>query len=184
MKVTLIYPGITDCGFASSKGNEGSWINHGLCQLSASLKTKGHPVELIDLRRLTGWDDFERRVKDTDLGVVGITVMSVDYQVAKKCAEIIKKNKPRTQIVVGGPHPSIMPEEFEGKGFADCVFMGEGEVTFPELVNALKDGGSLPAKIRGVPPDLDKIPFADRGAFCGFPARAFRDLDRREGMHL
>ncbi|MDD5044120.1 MAG: radical SAM protein [Candidatus Omnitrophica bacterium] len=165
MHTTLIYPGITDCGFASSKGNEGSWINHGLCLLSACLKRAGHQVSLIDLRQLSGWPEFENIVKASDLGVVGITVMSCDYNIAMQCAELIKKHKPQTQVVVGGPHPSIMPEEFEADPRVDHIFIGEGEVTFPELVSKIEKGIPVERTVRGVAPDLDSIPFADRELF-------------------
>src|SRR4030042_5395053 len=107
MKVTLIYPGITECGFNSLKGNEGSWMNHGLAILSSSLKSKGHEVNLIDLRRLRGWEHY-RQVVANDIGeIVGITMMSVDYNAGVTAAEIIKEIKPATKIFVGGAHPSI-----------------------------------------------------------------------------
>jgi len=47
MKVTLIYPGIAEFGFQSRKGNEGSWINHGLAILSSVLKNKGRDYEFL-----------------------------------------------------------------------------------------------------------------------------------------
>ena len=78
MRVTLIYPGITECGFNSLKGNEGSWMNHGLAILSSALKSKNHQVNLIDLRRLKSWKHYRRVVEDNLGEVAGITMMSVD----------------------------------------------------------------------------------------------------------
>ena len=165
MKVTLIYPGITDCGFNNSKGNEGSWINHGLCLLSACLKKKGHDVSLIDLRRLKGWNDFKEQVKIMDLGIVGITMMSLDYNNSMECARIIKEIKPSTKIIVGGPHPSIMPEEFEKDNRIDYVFIGEGEVTFSQIVNDIDKDIKVSRIIKGEQPKLDDLPLADRDLF-------------------
>ena len=168
MKVTLIFPGITDCGFNAGRGNEATFINHGLCLLSAGLKQRGHVVELIDLRRLDGWDHFEKVIREKELGVVGITMMSCDYDPAMRAAEIIKRNKPLTPIVAGGPHPSIAPEEFEDDMRVDHIHLGEGEVTFPQLVEDLGAGRPRERVIHGIQAALDELPFADRELFgCG-----------------
>ncbi len=165
MKVTLIYPGITACGFNCKVGDEGTFINHGLCLLSACLKGKGHSVSLIDLRRLSSWDNFSSIIRKNDLGVVGVTMMSCDYAPAVKCAEIIKKYKPETRIVAGGPHPSIMPEEVEKESSIDYVHVGEGEISFVKLVEDIAQGVKRERVIKGIQPDLDTIPFADRYLF-------------------
>ena len=101
MKITLIYPGITDCGFNSLKGNEGSWMNHGLAILSSALKKNNHQVDLIDLRRLKGWEHYQQVVADKTSGIFGITMMSVDYEPAVKSAEIIRKLRPAAKIFFG-----------------------------------------------------------------------------------
>jgi hypothetical protein len=79
MKVILIYPGISGIGFNSyGRGMEESWINHGLCSISASVKKAGHDVELIDLRCLKDWDDFSNVIREKRPDIVGITMMSVE----------------------------------------------------------------------------------------------------------
>ncbi len=40
-KIVLFYTGITESGFDNPNGNEGTWINHGLCLISAVLKKEG-----------------------------------------------------------------------------------------------------------------------------------------------
>lgn len=166
MKVTLIYPGITECGFNSRKGNEGSWMNHGLAILSSALKNKGHEVDLIDLRCLTGWKHYSQVVKDSVSEAAGITMMSVDYNVGAKAAEIIKELKPKMKIFVGGPHPSICPEELEQLAYIDCVVRGEGEVTFPQLLDDFSNGKEVPGLVQGQRlEDLDESPWADRDLF-------------------
>jgi hypothetical protein len=119
MKIALLYPGITECGFNSLKGNEGSWMHHGLAILASCLKQKGHTVELLDLRRFLGWDHFKDHVRDMDFQVVAITMMSVDFNPACNAAKIIKEVKPETVIIVGGPHPSLCPEELEDLQYFD-----------------------------------------------------------------
>jgi len=141
-------------------------MNHGLAILSSALKNKGHEVNLIDLRRLTGWEHYRQVVKDKAGEVAGITMMSVDYNAGVKAAEIIKELKPTTKVFVGGPHPSICPEELEQLACIDCVVKGEGEVTFPQLLNDLVNGRKAPKVVQGQRlEDLDESPWADRDLF-------------------
>jgi anaerobic magnesium-protoporphyrin IX monomethyl ester cyclase len=166
MKITLIYPGVTECGFNSIKGNEGSWINHGLAVLSSVLKNKKHQVNLIDLRRLMNWEHYSRVIEDELGEVAGITMMSVDYDCGIRAAEIIKKVKPDTKIFVGGPHPSICPQQLEAERCIDCVVKGEAEITFPALIDDLADGKELPKVVQGRRlENLDDAPWPDRDLF-------------------
>lgn len=165
MKIAFIYPGITQGGFGNLKGNEGSWINHGLCSLSAVMKKNGHEVSLIDLRTLSSWDDFSIMIRHSDAQVFAITVMSVDFNIANQCADIIKKVQPKKVVVFGGAHPSISPEETLKNENVDYVVCGEGEVSFLYLVNELAAGKKVERLINGQRPNLDKLPFVDREIF-------------------
>ena len=166
MKIALVYAGITECGFNSIRGNEGSWMNHGLAIISAVSKKAGHEVVLLDLRRMTGWDDFRRRVSETNADVFGLTMMSVDYDSVAEAAAIIRDVRPESKIVVGGPHPSICPEELESVKSVDYIFRSEGELTFPKLLNSIEKRESFPRVIQGERLDnLDAAPWADRELF-------------------
>ncbi|MDD5616654.1 MAG: radical SAM protein [Candidatus Methanoperedens sp.] len=166
MKISLLYPGITECGFNSLKGNEGTWMHHGLAILSSCLKQKGHKITLLDLRRFSGWDDFKAKINVMNYPVVAITMMSVDFNPACNAAKIIKDMKPNTTIIVGGPHASICTEELENLPFIDYIIKGEGEITLPELVEAIEKGERLPKVIDGKHlENLDDAPWADRDLF-------------------
>lgn len=167
--ITLIYPGIVGCGFDSfGKGVDSSWISHGLSILSACLKEEGYRVRLIDLRQLSGWSEFEKVVQKENAEIVGISMMSVDFNPGMKAAEIIKRNNPKTKVVVGGPHPTLATNEFLKSKVIDHVVVGEGEISFPDLVKKIRMGIKTLKVVYGVKPDLDKIPFADREIFGAF----------------
>jgi anaerobic magnesium-protoporphyrin IX monomethyl ester cyclase len=101
--------------------------------------------------------------------VVGISHTSeVDteniYAVAKK----IKQLYPGTIIIAGGQYPTIFPEEALRNGF-DYVVRGEGEVTFPELIDAIAG--------RKRPDDVPGISYLEGGRFLSTPDRPAADLN-------
>jgi len=167
MKVILLYPGISGVGFNSyGKGMEQSWISHGLCNISAYARREGYSTELIDLRCKKNWKDFEQCIIEKKPDVVGVTMMSVDYNPGIESIKIIKKVSPETITVVGGPHPTIMPEDVEKVKEIDHIIVGEGEISFTELLKGIEKGVDIPRIIKGAScDDLNKLPFADRELF-------------------
>ena len=167
MRTTLIYPGIAGRGFdCLSQGMDAGWISHGLAYLSAAAKAQGFDVDLIDLRALKSWDHFREEFKQRDPDVVGLTMMSVDYNPVKQALAIIKEVKPETITVVGGPHVTLALEDSLRLPHVDYLVTREGEVTFPKLLQAIAEGRPPQEKVLwGEPPDLDAIPFPDRDLF-------------------
>ena len=167
LKATLIYPGIAGRGFRSLKhGMDAGWISHGLASLSAAAKAEGFEVDLIDLRALSGWDHFREVLAERDPDVVGVTMMSVDYNPTRTAAAIAKEVKPEVVTVIGGPHVTIALEDSLRMPHVDYLVTQEGEVTFPKLLRQIEGGTPPPDRVlRGEPPDLESIPFADRDLF-------------------
>ncbi|MEW5945691.1 MAG: radical SAM protein [bacterium] len=165
--VTLVYPGISTSGFNTAHLGwaEASWIHHGLASLSAALKRDGAGVSLLDLRRMKNWGHFRRAVSAADGAVFGVTMMSVDYDAALRCAALIRAARRDAFIFAGGAHPSIMTDELKDVPVFDCIFTGEAEASFPRLVRRLADGDRPGRIVRGEPPELDAVPFADRDLF-------------------
>jgi anaerobic magnesium-protoporphyrin IX monomethyl ester cyclase len=166
MRVSLIYPGIVGKGFDSiGQGMDSGWISHGLAILAACARQAGHEVNLIDLRALKGWEHFRQEIIQRQPQVAAITMMSADYNPAMRCLEIIREVDPRIVTMVGGPHPTLMPDEVLHNPHIDHVFLGEGEETFPQALDALERGETPPRVIPGTHPDLDALPFADHSLF-------------------
>jgi radical SAM superfamily enzyme YgiQ (UPF0313 family) len=182
MKTTLIYPGIAGRGFNSlGQGMEAGWVAHGLASISAAAKAQGFAVDLIDLRALRGWDHFREVFLARDPDVVGIGMMSVDYNPTRQALEIVKALKPETVTVVGGPHVTLALDDSRQMPHVDYLVSHEAEVTFPRLLGAIQRG-DLPAErvIHGETPDLDAIPFADRDLFLDEWRRWGYSLDSPE----
>jgi len=167
MKVCLIYCGIGVAGFCADrpKGDrEGSWVGHGIASIGASTKAAGHDVTLIDLRKLSGADEMVSKIAASDADIFGLSVSPVDFKVVPMVAKVVKHFHPESKIIIGGIHPTIFPERY-GFPEIDTVVVGEGEITFPELVCRHELGDPLPKKILGEKPDLNKIPWSDRELF-------------------
>lgn len=167
MKVLLIFAGIAEAGFnRSGQKLKLVWINHGLASIAGSVKKAGHEVNLIDLRQLSSWDEFKAKVTAYAPQVVGITMMSVDYETVMRAIEIIKEIDKRIKVVVGGPHPNLALEEVKANTDIDYIVLGEGEISFVELLGDIESGKAVNRVIQGVKPDLDALTFADREIFA------------------
>jgi anaerobic magnesium-protoporphyrin IX monomethyl ester cyclase len=116
----------------------------GLLYIAASLEQSGHAVQVIDLQcEPAGLDPF--RIKAAD--VVGITSdttrIEKAMEIARQAAAI---GRP---VVMGGPHPQFMADEILRTGHVQYIIKGEGDLTFPRLLQALEQGDE-PATVQGI----------------------------------
>lgn len=180
LKTTLVLPGITGKGFNSlGQGMDSGWISHGLAILGACAKQKGFVVDLLDLRALRDWDHFRSELLARQPDVVGVSMMSVDYNPAVECLQVVRQALPQATTLVGGPHPTLMLDEVKAVSsrragtrgpngdnpLIDHIFLGEAEVTFPDFLARRVRGEPSERVIPSVHPDLDAIPFADHEFF-------------------
>lgn len=166
MKVTLVFAGISESGFnKTEKRLRLVWINHGLALLASSAKRAGHHVDLIDLRQMNSWEAFGDEVKKISPELIGLTMMSVDYEPVMKSIDMIKDIDSNIKIAIGGPHPTLALDEIIDNEKIDYIIQGEGEVSFNSLLGDLENGKNPDRVLNGVRPDLDKLPFADRDIF-------------------
>ncbi len=159
---------------------DSGWINHGLAVLAACARRAGFGVDLIDLRTLGGWDHFRGELLSRCPDVVGLTMMSVDYNPVMRCVDIVKESLPAAVTVVGGPHPTLALADVVSNPRIDHVVTHEGEITFIELLEAIQHGEKPDRVLKGKKPDLDSLPFADRGLFLEEWRRSGYTLDSPE----
>lgn len=117
----------------------------GLGYVAAVLKESGHTVAFLDLALESG-DSVSTLlgcVKEYRAQAIGFTAMTPQYD---ECLNLVKKARPRLEripIIIGGPHPSALPEEVLRDGAADVVVISEGEEIAPDLFHTLEEGGDL-----------------------------------------
>lgn len=109
--------------------------------------------------------------------IVGISVVTPAVGYARSIAGRIRQLFPSALIVFGGPHPSALP--FENLDLADISVIGEGELTFGEIVEHYDDRSAWES-IKGIAFLRDGVPFStpERGLIDNLDSLAFpaRDL--------
>ena len=152
----------------------------GLAYVAGALEKAGFQVEILDNYQLRKSIDYvKNEVKRLSPEIVGITCSSVTYQRCIETAKAVKEVLPSCRVVVGGWHPTYMPESMLQHPEIDYVVLGEGERAMVELATNLTNGkeASVIAKIPGVAfkheggivktaptfiNDLDQVPYPAR----------------------
>ncbi len=168
--------------------------NFGIGSLAAFLKSKGHDVDLVFdpglgsnlflnlsfLNRLVSEDTLLKKVVNYKPDIIAFSCITNQYQKIKDVANKIKSliNLP---IIIGGIHPTSVPEEVIKEECFDIVCVGEGEEAFAELLYRLEKKESISNiknlwvkdenknihknEVRPLIKELDKIPYPDRSLF-------------------
>src|SRR5437867_630059 len=113
----------------------------GLTLLGAVAEEKGHNVHILDLgiERDPG-PRLRRALEDGSYDVAGISCMSVEFLGGVQTAEIVRGVAPKTHIVFGGQHPTIMPEQVMRKECIDSICIGEGEDVWADFLERRASG--------------------------------------------
>jgi len=148
------------------------WPSLGLAYIAAVLEKEGHEVYYLDCSaEHYTIGDTEKILKNyQNLDFIGLTATTPLINNALAIADIAKKNFPQAKIILGGIHPSVMPEEVIVNKAVNFLLIDEGEETMKELVNGekqekilglcYKDNGQIIKNpLRPLIQDLDTIPF-------------------------
>ena len=113
----------------------------GLAYLASNLEKGGHETYILDAVALKlNNNAICKHVEENRYDLVGVTMLTPMYNRSIEVINAINNFFPDIKIVVGGPHPTILPEETlkENKAI-DFVVIGEGEIILLHLVNALEN---------------------------------------------
>lgn len=112
----------------------------GLAYIASFLEKCGINVKILDAHALRiNLTSLVNVLKEYDKpNFIGITSTTSVINNAYECAEIAKKLFPDAKLIMGGVHPTVLPEEALEKEYIDFVVRGEGEQTILELVKGKK----------------------------------------------
>ena len=149
----------------------------GIMSLAASAREHGHTDQHILDMKVERWsvEDAADALEALQPDVIGLSAMTYEAGCMHELAREMKRRLPETKIVCGGPHPSVAAEDVMADPAVDFVVRGEGEETFCELLDGIRDGrrdytdcaglswrdetGALRTELdRAAPKDLDSLP--------------------------
>jgi len=121
------------------------------------------------------WQELDKRILATGPDLVGITCNSGNMDTARIMARRLKRHG--YPVILGGSHPTALPQQSLNYTSADMAAVGEGEVTLVRVLDALagrdslaqipslawRDRGGVDVNARGpLIRDLDELPIPDR----------------------
>ena len=157
-KVLLVYPG--------SKSSAAT-VPIGLLHIAQALLKINIGVSFLHLST----DDINK-IKFDNYLFVGISMLTGKMILnGLHIAKLIKEFNSKIPIVLGGIHPSMLPEESLQNEFVDIVVIGEGEETVKELAGCLLNKQDL-SGVKGL-----AYKDANNNIFVN-PPREFIEMDR------
>jgi len=183
MKVLLIEPPISSFDVAT-KIFEMPPPYH--LEVVAGRLIPNHDVHILDMRIEK---DLEGELSKFKPDVVGCSCVAANSHLAKQVLRKVKGLSEEIITVIGGHHPSLMPQDCN-EAFIDAVVIGEGEETLLELVEACESklnwteisgiahrakNGEFQVNRNRELMDLDRLPI---------PARRLSQSHRDKGLYF
>lgn len=151
LKVILINPPFANYG--GIKGHGGTMMPLNLCYLAAYVREKHPDIEfkILDSEiRGISHEDIVSETAQYSPDVIGISTNTCVFDSVIVLSKLLKEQLPQAQIVIGGPHPSALPERSLLESKANLAVIGEGELTFEEVITRLKKRDNEWSKVKGL----------------------------------
>jgi anaerobic magnesium-protoporphyrin IX monomethyl ester cyclase len=119
--------------------------------LASVLLENGYDTRIFDFKRI----DLNKGKLFADLiafkpDLVGISVITIEMPGTKRLVENIRKHLPYAKIVLGGVHPTVLPDETLTETAADFIIRGEGEKIIVNLADTLFYSDQKLDDVRGI----------------------------------
>src|SRR6058998_1604858 len=140
----------------------------GILAVSTPLLRAGYQVRIIDS---TITPRFQKRILEELRDAMCLAVSLVTGPMIRETVQVARETKrlyPDKPVVLGGWHPSLLPDQTLAAEYVDVVVRGQGEEAFLQVVQHLETGASL----RGI----DGVGFKDKGQIIFNPPRALKPL--------
>ncbi len=151
-----------------------------LISIAGPLVQEGYRIEIIDS---AVEPDYIGKVLAHLKGAICLGISLITGPMIRDTIEVgkaVKERYPNLPIILGGWHPSILPEQTLKAPFVDAVVLRQGEVIFKELVNRLGNGESLDG--------LSGVLYKQNGEIVHGPPRPYTGVahlpDRMPGYDL
>lgn len=115
----------------------------GILAVSTPLLRAGYQIRLIDS---TITPNFHKRTLDELDDALCLAISLVTGPMIRETVQIAraaKKRYPNKPVVLGGWHPSLLPDQTLAAEYVDAIVIGQGEDAFLEVVRRIERGESL-----------------------------------------
>ncbi len=183
MKILFINPPYTNFeGIAESAGHMMP-LSFGYLAAYARKRMESLEFRILDAEALgLTYEEIVNKIAEFDPHVVGITAPTPAVEHVFNIAKIVKEYSDRIYVVLGGVHPTVMPEQtLKECDAVDLIVAGEGEETFFQLLESIRsrsvsfenveglyfryDEKIIKTAERDFIKDLDDIPFPARDLY-------------------
>jgi radical SAM superfamily enzyme YgiQ (UPF0313 family) len=115
----------------------------GILAVATPLLRAGYQVRIIDSTITRG---FQRRVLEELQDALCLAVSLVTGPMIRETVAIARETKklyPKLPVILGGWHPSLLPDQTLAADYVDIVVRGQGEDALLEILERLEAGASL-----------------------------------------
>lgn len=161
MKITYIFPPLGHAGQQVKSMPLMPPVLEYLAGLTTSLRPSWD-IRLIN----ANVEDFSPSALDADM--VGISILTHQSSWAYRTADMLRARG--VKVMLGGPHPSVLPDE--AKVHADAVLVGEAESVLDTFFTDLEHGVLKPV-YRGELLPVDNVPYPRRDLAEGYIFHSF-----------
>lgn len=133
-KVILFFPEID---------RSNSWVPLSVFSLVPVVKSEGFEPIIIDCH--IEKNPYKLLIEHLDNAIcVGISCkIGLQIRGAIKASKLVKSKRPEIPVIWGGYLPTLEPDIVLNSPYVDAVVKGQGQLTFTEILKALKKGCSL-----------------------------------------
>ncbi|MCA9001627.1 MAG: cobalamin-dependent protein, partial [Planctomycetes bacterium] len=139
-----------------------------LIQIATGPVADGYEVVIIDAMIEPKYMDKVLEACDGALCFGSSCILGYQVYDGYLAAKAVRERYPNLPIIWGGWFPSVIPELYFQHDIADAVCIGQGEITFREVVHALSAGEPL-SSVPGLAVEKDgQMVYTDHRAVVGF----------------
>ncbi len=134
----LAPPGSVELNYGklATVATELPWL--GMAYVAAAARQAGHHVYLKDYEATRqGYDAVARDIREIAPDAVLMANFVTNSERCLKVAQVAKSINPNIKVILGGPQPTIFPEETIQSALVDAVTYSEAEISLCQLVRVL-----------------------------------------------
>jgi len=182
-KILLFYPPKHDTNKYGKYIFEPTSVGYSFAVMGAFLKK--HGFTNIKIYELFGYEskEIEKILVKEKPNLVGISALTEGRKAVFDLVELVKRVDEDIKVILGGPHATHLGKQIiENYEMVDFCVIGEGEITFLELIEAIYEGKKDYSQIKGLMykqkgnfiqterrpfiENLDSLPLPDYGLYA------------------